>query len=115
MCRRGRPGLIESTRLYRPADIPENVLRVGDNYTIRLWGAYRPGYIEGMGHDYNNTGEVVLTVQPGNLTARIGGGNRVVSTQQPLVLDGGQVRRVRACLPPLLARLAARRPVYIAV
>ena len=78
------------TRYSRSLYIPKDLLMVGENYTLRLWGAYRPGFIEGMGHDYNNTGEVIFMVGPGNLTARIGGGDRVVSTQAAMVLDGGQ-------------------------
>eukprot|EP01052_Picozoa_sp_SAG31_P017625 SAG31_NODE_1214_length_9340_cov_30.386799_6_plen_321_part_00 len=84
------PETYKTTRYSRSLYIPENSLRVGENYTFRLWGAYRPGFIEGMGHDYNNTGEVIFMVEPGNLTARIGGGNRVISTQQRLLLDGSR-------------------------
>ena len=52
------PESYAKTRFTRSLFLPENMLEPGNNYTIKLWGAYRPGRIEGLGHDKNNTGKV---------------------------------------------------------
>ena len=80
----------EKTKYSRSLYIPEDTLQVGENYTLLLWGAYRPGYIDGLSHAYNNTGEVTIMVVPGDLVARISGGNRMVSASKVLELEGGE-------------------------
>ena len=84
------PEQYQKTRFTRSVYLPENNLEPGNNYTFRLWGGYRPGKIEGLGHSKNNTGSVKVVVMPGALVARIGGGNRIFSTQVDLVLDASQ-------------------------
>lgn len=81
------PDEYAKTRYTRGLHLPPNQLEVGNNYTVLLWGAYRPGKIEGLGHDYNNSGQVKVIVIPGGLISRIGGGNRLVSTQVDLQLS----------------------------
>eukprot|EP01043_Picozoa_sp_COSAG02_P070463 COSAG02_NODE_12488_length_1538_cov_0.861015_1_plen_508_part_01 len=81
------PSVYAKTRYTRALHLPPNNLEVGNNYTAMLWGAYRPGKIEGIGHNYNNTGLVKIVVIPGGLIARINGGNRLVSTQIDLQLS----------------------------